>query len=108
MNRLQNIKEFRESSQNSQTRDCARTPYLFTQIRQPENDYIMIPRVSSENRRYIPMAYFSKNIIAGDTTIVLPNANLYLFGILESNVHMSWMRTVCGRLKSDYRYSVNS
>lgn len=105
MNRLQKVKEFREKSPNRQTRECAKTPYLFTQIRQPNDDYIMIPRVSSENRRYIPMAYFSKDIIAGDTTIVLPDANLYLFGILESNVHMSWMRTVCGRLKSDYRYS---
>ncbi len=105
MERLKKVKEFRETSPNEQTREWAKTPYLFTQIRQPNADYIMIPRVSSENRRYIPMAYFSKDIIAGDTTIVLPNANLYLFGILESNVHMSWMRTVCGRLKSDYRYS---
>ena len=105
VNRLKKVKEFRLLSKNSQTREAANTPYLFTQIRQPENDYIMIPRVSSENRKYIPMAYLSKDIIAGDTTIVLPNADLYIFGVLESNVHMAWTRVVCGRLKSDYRYS---
>jgi len=105
VNRLKKVKEFRLLSKNNQTREAANTPYLFTQIRQPENDYIMIPRVSSENRKYIPMAYLPKDIIAGDTTIVLPNADLYIFGVLESNVHMAWTRVVCGRLKSDYRYS---
>ena len=105
MSRIEKVREFRLKSKNSQTRDCADTPNLFTQIRQPNSDYIVIPRVSSQNRKYIPMAYMSKNVIAGDTTTVLPDANLYIFGILESNVHMSWMRTVCGRLKSDYRYS---
>ena len=105
MSRIEKVREFRLKSKNSQTRECANTPNLFTQIRQPNSDYIVIPRVSSQNRKYIPMAYMSKNVIAGDTTTVLPDANLYIFGILESNVHMSWMRTVCGRLKSDYRYS---
>lgn len=105
MMRIENVREFRLKSKNSQTRDFANMPYIFTQIRQPNSDYIMIPRVSSQNRDYIPMAYLSKDIIAGDTTTVLPNADLYIFGVLESNVHMAWVKTVCGRLKSDYRYS---
>lgn len=105
MTRIEKVREFRLKSKNSQTRECANTPYIFTQIRQPNSDYIMIPRVSSQNRDYIPMAYLSQNIIAGDTTTVLPYADLYIFGILESNVHMSWVKTVCGRLKSDFRYS---
>lgn len=105
MYRIEKVREARLKSKNSQTRECAKTPYLFTQIRQPNSDYIVIPRVSSQNRRYIPMAYLSKKIIAGDTTTVLPNADLFIFGILESNVHMAWVRTVCGRLKSDFRYA---
>lgn len=105
MTRIEKVREFRLKSKNSQTRECANTPYVFTQIRQPNSDYIMIPRVSSQNRDYIPMAYLSQNIIAGDTTTVLPHADLYIFGVLESNVHMSWVKTVCGRLKSDFRYS---
>ena len=105
MSRIEKVREFRLKSKNSQTRECANTPFIFTQIRQPNSDYIMIPRVSSENRSYIPMAYLSKNIIAGDTTTVLPNADLYIFGVLESNVHMAWVKIVCGRLKSDFRYS---
>lgn len=103
--RLDTIKQFRSQSKNEQTRDCAKTPHLFTQIRQPDSDFIVIPRVSSENRLYIPMAYYSKDYVAGDTTIMLPNANHFIFGILQSNVHTAWVRTVAGRLKSDYRYS---
>lgn len=77
---------------------------LFTQIRQPTTDYLAMPKVSSERRRYIPIAYLSKDIIGSDLIYTIPDATLYLFGVLNSNVHMAWMRVVCGRLKSDYRY----
>ena len=73
--------------------------------RQPNGNYIIVPRVSSENRRYIPMGFMDKDVICSDSNIMIPEITLYHFGILESNVHMAWMRTVCGRLKSDYRYS---
>lgn len=78
---------------------------LFQEIRQPDTDYIVIPRVSSERRRYVPMGFLGSEIIVSDAVQLVPNATLYEFGILTSNVHMAWMRVVCGRLKSDYRYS---
>lgn len=78
---------------------------LFDEVRECTTDYVAIPKVSSENRRYIPMDYLSSTIIPGDKLFMLQNAGLYDFGILTSNVHMSWMRAVCGRLKSDYSYS---
>ncbi len=78
---------------------------LFDEVRECTTDYVAIPKVSSENRRYIPMDYLSKEIIPGDKLFMLQSANLYSFGVLTSNVHMAWMRAVCGRLKSDYRYS---
>ena len=78
---------------------------LLQEVRHPKSDYIVVPRVSSENRRYVPMGFVSPDIIVNDAMQMIPNATLYHFGILTSNVHMSWMRAVCGRLKSDYRYS---
>jgi hypothetical protein len=78
---------------------------LFTQIRQPDSDYLAMPKVSSERRRYIPIDYLKSDVIGNDLIYMIPNASLYLFGILTSNVHMAWMRMFCGRLKSDYRYS---
>src|SRR5699024_1143345 len=95
----------REQSTREATRKLAETPYLFGEIRQPDKDYLVIPRVSSENRRYIPIGVVKKEVICSDATFIVPNATLYHFGILTSNVHMAWMRAVCGRLKSDYRYS---
>jgi len=103
--RIQNVKKMRLQSRKAATVKSADIPYLFTEIRQPDSDYLLIPRVSSEHRRYIPMAFFSKDNIVSDSCIALPNADLYLFGILTSEMHMTWMRHVCGRLKSDYRYS---
>ncbi len=66
---------------------------------------LIIPRVSSERRRYVPIGFATKDIISSDAVQIVPNATLYHFGVLTSNVHMAWMRAVCGRLKSDYRYS---
>ena len=71
----------------------------------PDGDSIIVPSVSSEKRKYVPMGFISKGTFASDLVFLIPNATLYHFGILESNVHMAWMRAVCGRLKSDYRYS---
>ena len=103
--RLNGVAEVRRTTKTIAVQKQAETSYLFSQIRQPNSDYILIPETSSENRRYIPMGFMSKDIIASNSTLVAENATLFHFGILTSNVHMSWMRIVCGRLKSDYRYS---
>ena len=71
----------------------------------PDSDYIVIPKVSSENRKYVPMGFMTPDVLCSDLVFLIPNATLYHFGVLTSNVHMAWMRAVCGRLKSDYRYS---
>ena len=101
------VKEMREQSTREATRKLADIPTLFGEIRQPKTDYVIIPRVSSERRRYIPIGFLQPDYIASDAVQVMPNATLYHFGVLTSNVHMAWVRAVCGRLKSDYRYSVN-
>ena len=105
MDRLKAVAHMRESSPTASVRKDAQTPMLFTQIRQPEKEYIIVPRHSSENRKYIPMGFMSPNVICGDANYMIPNASLFLFGLLESHIHMAWMRVVCGRIKSDYRYS---
>jgi hypothetical protein len=71
----------------------------------PKTDYIIIPETSSERRRYVPVGFLTPDIFCSNAVRLIPNATLYHFGILTSNVHMAWMRVVCGRLKSDYRYS---
>ena len=105
MKRVQQIQEFRASSVAAGTRKFAATQTLFCQIAQPDSEYIVVPKVSSERRRYVPMGFLPKEVIASDLVFLIPNATLYNFGILTSNVHMAWMRAVCGRLKSDYRYA---
>lgn len=105
LERVDKVRAFRLASKKAATRAKAETPTLFDENHECKTDYIAIPKVSSERRRYIPMDYLSKEIIAGDKLFMMPNASLYSFGILESNVHMAWMRTVAGRLKSDYSYS---
>ena len=106
MKRIQAVREMRLNSSFKQTRDMADTPTLFREQLNPEH-YIAIPEVSSQNRRYIPMGWLDNSVIPGNKLRMLVDATLYEFGILESNVHMSWVRTVCGRLKSDYDYSVH-
>ena len=103
--RILHTRNFRLSSTKQATRKYADYPYRFMEVRQPKTDYIIIPRHSSENRRYIPLGFVSPSIICGDANNMIPNATLYMFGVMTSNVHMAWMRTVCGRIKSDYRYS---
>lgn len=105
--RIRKTADFRKSSNRPQTLALANTPSLFGEIRQPDTDMIAIPKVSSENRRYIPISYVSHDIIVNGNTLIVPNATLFHFGVLISNVHMAFMRTVCGRMKSDYQYSGN-
>jgi hypothetical protein len=103
--RIEKVRSMRLASTKAATRKSAETPALFQEIRQPETDYILVPSVSSENRRYIPIGFVEKDVIVNNAVHIIPAATLYHFGILTSNVHMAWTRTVCGRLKSDYRYS---
>ena len=105
MRRVQSVREYRLSSPKEATRKAAETPTLFAEVRECPSDYIALPKVSSENRRYIPMEYLSKDIIAGDKLFMIPDASLYMFGVLTSNVHMAWMRATCGRLEMRYSYS---
>ena len=106
-NRIIKVKEQRENSNRASTRALADTPYLFGEIRQPEEEYILVPRHSSERRRYIPLGFMPPEIICGDANMLIPTSSLYHFGVMTSNIHMAWMRTVCGRIKSDYRYSAS-
>ena len=105
MQRLKCVAESRKKSPTASVRRDADTPMLFTQIRQPETNYLAVPEVSSENRRYIPIAFLTPNIIGSNKLYMVPEANLYMFGLLISNVHMAWMRTVAGRLEMRYSYS---
>lgn len=105
LKRVENVRKFRLESKAKSTRNFANTPALFSHIAQPDTDYLLIPRVSSERRKYIPIGFISKDVIGNDQVLLIPNANLYLFGILTSEMHMTWVKYVCGRLKSDYRYS---
>ena len=103
--RVEKVRKFREESKNNQTKAAADIPWRFGQYREPSEHYIAFAKVSSERRRYIPFGFLTNNIIPGDKLFTIPDATIYDFGILTSNVHMAWMRTVCGRLKSDYSYS---
>jgi hypothetical protein len=105
MKRLEGIREFRLNSKKASTRKDARTPMLFQEIRQPDTEYILVPRVTSENRSYIPMGFITPNVICGDQNLMIPNATLCEFGVITSSTHMAWMRTVAGRLEMRYRYS---
>ena len=105
LKRVEAVKEFRSNSNRASTRKSAETPTKFGATNIPTTNYIVIPKVSSQRRRYIPMGFMTPDILCSDLVFLLPNAELYHFGVLMSNVHMAWMRTICGRLKSDYRYS---
>ncbi len=105
LKRVENVRAFRLQSKSEGTRKLADRPTRFHVENMPTSEYIIIPRVSSERRRYIPMGYLQPNCLTSDSAHIIPNATLYHFGVLTSNVHMAWMRVVCGRLKSDYRYS---
>ncbi len=104
LKRIDGVRQFRLDSVAPSTQKFATTPSLFRDRNNPET-CIVVPRVSSENRKYIPMGFFDKGSIVSDTCMAVPNATLYHFGILESAMHMAWVSYVCGRLKSDFRYS---
>lgn len=104
---IQAVREYRLNSPSAGTRKLAETPTRFHVTNLPKGSYIVIPQVSSEKRRYIPIGYMDDGVLCSDKVRILPNGSLYHFGILTSNVHMAWMRTICCRLKSDYSYTVN-
>lgn len=106
MKRVEAVREFRQSSKRASTLKLAATPTRFQTENMPKGDYIVIPEVSSQRRRYVPMGYMNDSVLCSNKVRLMPNASLYHFGVLESNVHMAWMRAVCGRLKSDYDYSI--
>ena len=106
VDRVALCKKARETSPDAGRRRLADTPTLFREQLNPDS-FVVVPKVSSERRRYIPMGYLGKETIAGDKLFIIPDATTYHFGVLISNVHMAWMRAVCGRLKSDYSYSIN-
>ena len=103
--RVEAVRQFRLASKSAGTRKIADTPTRFHVENMPSGTYVVIPEVSSERRKYVPMGFMTPNILCSNLVKIVPNATLYHFGVLTSNVHMAWMRAVCGRLKSDYRYS---
>lgn len=103
--RVENVRQLRLASKSEGTRRLADRPTRFHVENMPEGDSIIIPSTSSERRKYVPMGFIHQGTFASNAVHLIPNATLYHFGVLESNVHMAWMRVVCGRLKSDYRYS---
>ena len=105
MKRIEAVRDMRLASNRASTRKLADRPTRFSTENMPDTNYIIIPKVSSERRRYVPMGFMSPDVLASDLVFLIPDATLYHFGILESNVHMAWMRAVCGRLEMRYRYS---
>ena len=105
MKRVEAVRDYRLASTSAGTVKLAETPTHFHVENMPKSTYIIIPEVSSEKRRYVPMGFMTPDILCSNLVKIIPDATLYHFGVLTSNVHMAWMRVVCGRLKSDYRYS---
>ena len=103
--RVEAVRQLRLASKSAGTRKLADTPTRFHVENMPSGTYVVIPEVSSERRKYVPMGFMTPDILCSNLVKIVPNATLYHFGVLTSNVHMAWMRAVCGRLKSDYRYS---
>jgi hypothetical protein len=103
--RLKQVRQYRMESKAASTRKAADTPGFFVQLAQPTKGYLLIPRVSSERRRYVPMAFRSATVIANDQVLTIEGAESYQFGVLTSTMHMAWVRRITGRLKSDLRYS---
>ena len=104
---MEAVRELRLASKSEGTRKLADKPTRFHVENMPKGNYIVIPEVSSERRRYIPMGYMNDSVLCSNRVRLMPNGSLYHFGVLNSNVHMAWMRTVCGRLEMRYVYSVN-
>ena len=107
MKRVQAVREYRLASSSPGTVKLADKPTRFHVENMPKGTYIVIPQVSSQNRRYVPIGYMDDGVICSDKVRIMTDGSLYHFGVLTSNVHMAWMRTICCRLKSDYSYTVN-
>ncbi len=105
LKRVEAVRRYRLASKSEGTRKLADRPTRFHVENMPGTDYLLIPRVSSERRGYVPIGFMHPDVLSGDSVHIIPDATLYHFGVLTSSVHMAWMRAVCGRLKSDYRYS---
>ncbi len=105
MERLEAVRQYRLASKAGSTQKAAATPGVFVQLAQPDADYLLVPRVSSERRQYIPMAFVPREVIANDQVLTVKAATWFHLGVLSSAMHMAWVRYTCGRLKSDYRYS---
>lgn len=105
MERIEKVRKMRQTSKDLNTQKKASSPTLFMAERQPLTNYLLIPRVSSENRTYVPIGYLNPDVIISDRATALPQASLYVFGVITSLMHMSWMKYTCGRMKSDYNYS---
>lgn len=105
MKRVEAVREFRLASKSAGTRKLADTPTRFHVENMPNSTFILLPKVSSEHRRYIPMGFMTPDVLCSDLVFIIPDSTLYHFGVLTSNVHMAWMRAVCGRLEMRYRYS---
>ncbi len=103
--RVEAVREIRLASSSAGTVKLAEKPTRFHVENMPDGTYILVPEVSSERRRYVPMGFMTPDVLCSNLVKIIPDASLYHFGVLTSNVHMAWMRTICGRLKSDYRYS---
>ena len=107
LEQVEKVKKFRKNSNRKETQELAKYPFRFGEIRQPKDDYILIPKVSSENRRFIPIGYMDRYSIASGSCLVIPEKNQYILGILLSEMHIEWMKCVAGRMKSDYQYSAS-
>jgi hypothetical protein len=107
MERVELVRAWRSKSGRANTVKLASTPTIFAEIRQPKNNYLAFPTLSSVNRTYIPITFMDSNTIASNQLYIIPSASLYSFGILTSNIHMTWVKYICGRFKSDYRYSAS-
>lgn len=103
--RIDNVKAMRSESPRPATRELAKVPWMWGEIRQPKSKYLLIPSVSSENRVYIPIGFVDAHVISTNLNLIVPNAKMYHLGVLTSSMHMAWVRYVCGRLESRYRYS---
>ena len=105
MARVQKVKAHRAASSRPATQSLAATPTLFGEIRQPSSRYLLVPRHSSERREFIPIGFLPPEVIIGDANLCIPDATLFHFGVMTSRMHMAWVKYVCGRIKSDYRYT---
>jgi hypothetical protein len=104
--RVEAVRQARLESGRAETRKLAAVPHLFGEIRQPKSTYLLVPKVSSETRPYLPVGFLSSDVIANGSALIVPGATLCHFGVLSSAMHMAWMRYTCGRMKSDYQYSI--